>query len=96
MSTAEGSWWERSRAKMEALASEYGGVAIGVYFTLFFGTWAAFTVAIARGFDAGGAAASAGYVGGAYIATKATQPIRIAATAALTPLVAKGIRRLRG
>jgi hypothetical protein len=96
MTTSEGTWWQRSRDRMNALANEYGGVALGVYFTLFFGTWAGFTVAIARGFDGGSAAAGAGYIGGAYALTKLTQPVRIAATVALTPLVAKGIQRLRG
>lgn len=72
----------------EVLA-EYGPIALGVYFAIFFlvlgGAWAA----IAFGWQPRGAAAGVGTFAAAYIFTKLTQPVRIAATLALTPIVAR-------
>lgn len=82
-------WWASWRKRYEGLVEEYGWVAIGTYLALFFGTWFAFWVAIEVGFEPSGAASSAGTVGGAWVATKVTQPIRIGLTVVLTPLVVK-------
>ena len=43
-----------------------------------------------------GTVAQAGVLGAAYVATKATQPLRILATLALTPLIARLVRRGKG
>jgi hypothetical protein len=88
-------WWKASRAKLEELVNTYGYVAVAVYFTLFFGTWIGFWMAIGWGFDAESMAGGAGTIGGAYLATKATQPARIGLTALLTPLVARVVRWFR-
>lgn len=82
-------WWGSWRARYEALVEEYGWVAIATYFTIFFGTWFGFWVAIRSGYEPGGAAASAGTVGGAYVATKLTQPLRIGITLVLLPAVVR-------
>jgi hypothetical protein len=81
------------RQKLKALAAEYGKVAVFVWFGIFVLVFAAAAIAIHFGFEFEGAAGSAGTLGAAYIATKLTQPLRILATVALTPLVAKVVRR---
>ena len=66
-----------------------------VYLTIFavvlLGSWAA----IHFGWRPKSVGAGLGSFAAAYIATKLTQPLRIAATLALTPLVAKAYERLR-
>jgi hypothetical protein len=88
-------WWRTQRERYEKLVAEYGWTAVGVYVSLYLGTWFAFWVAITQGIDVGTAAAGAGTIGGAWVATKVTQPIRIGATLVITPLVVAGLRRLR-
>ncbi len=82
-----------NKERLKALLSEYGSVAIGTYFVIFGLVLAAFAVAISLGVEVEGATAQAGVLGAAYVATKLVQPLRIAATLALTPLVAKVLRR---
>lgn len=85
-------WWSDLRGRYEKVVEEFGRVAIGTYFVLFFGTWFSFWLAIRSGVAIEGAASTAGTVGGAYVATKLTQPVRIAATIVLAPLVMKLLR----
>ena len=56
------------------------------------GSW----FAIRTGWRPESAAGSAGTLAAAYVATKVTQPLRIAGTLVLTPLVAKLYERVRG
>jgi len=79
--------------KLKALLAEYGRVAIWTYFVIFGLVLVGFAVAIAYGFNVESAQGGAGVLGAAYLATKATQPLRIAATLVLTPLVARVVRR---
>jgi hypothetical protein len=88
--------WRELRSRYERLLEEYGAAAVAVYFTLFFGTLFGFWIAITYGFEPEGWVAGTGTIGGAYLATKLTQPIRIGATLLLTPLVVSAWRRLRG
>ena len=81
------------RNKWKTLLEEYGKVAIGVYLAIFAVVFIAAAIAIHLGFSFDGVAGSAGTLGGAWLATKLTQPIRILATVALTPLVAPLFRR---
>ena len=76
------------------LAQEYGPFALGTYFAIFAIVFAGFAAAISAGFEVEGAAGSVGLLGAAWLATKVTQPLRIAATLALTPLAAAALRRL--
>jgi uncharacterized membrane protein len=80
---------------MKEIATEYGAVAVVVYLVIFaavlLGSWAA----IHFGWRPKSVGAGLGSFAAAYIATKLTQPLRIAATLALTPLVAKAYERLR-
>lgn len=75
--------------------AEYGAVAIATYLVIFVMVWSGFAVAIGLGFQVESAGGSAGVIGAAYVATKLTQPFRIAGALALTPLVAKLLRRVR-
>lgn len=75
--------------------AEYGPIALGTYFAIFFVVLASFTGAIVFGFDVDSAQGTAGTLAAAYVATKLTQPLRILATLALTPLVARLVRRNR-
>ena len=84
------------RKRLESILAEYGTVAIVVYFTIFFATLAGFFVAIRMGWRTSSAGGQAGTLAAAWIATKLTQPVRIAATLVLTPVVAKLYERATG
>jgi hypothetical protein len=81
------------RKTLKQIASEYGGVAVAVYLVIFalvlLGTWAA----IHLGWNPRGVRGGVGTFTAAYLATKLTQPLRIAATLALTPVVARVLGR---
>jgi len=81
---------------VQKLLAEYGTIAVVVYFVIFFGVLGAFWLAIRFGWRPTSAAGSVGTFAAAYIATKLTQPLRIAATLVVTPLVAKLYERMRG
>src|SRR5687768_8073147 len=81
------------RNKWKTLLAEYGRVAIGVYLAIFALVFTGAAIAIHLGFSFEGVAGSAGTLGAAWLATKLTQPIRIIATVALTPLVAPLFRK---
>ncbi len=81
--------------RMKGILNEYGGLALTIYLILFALVLAGFAVAISLGFQTDSAAGSAGTLAAAWLATKLTQPLRILATLALTPLAAKLLRRLR-
>jgi hypothetical protein len=84
-----------TRERLKALLAEYGRVALYTYLALFVLVFAGFAIAIAAGLEVESAQGGAGVLGAAYLATKVSQPIRIAATLGLTPLVASAINRLR-
>jgi len=90
------SWWGRQSQKLKDHFAEYGTIAIIVYFGIFFATWAGFAIAISQGLEAEGVESGSGSIFGAWLATKATQPLRILATLASTPLVAAIWHRVRG
>lgn len=81
---------------VQNLLAEYGTVAVIVYFVIFFAVLLGFWLGTRFGWRPTSAAGSAGTLAAAYIATKLTQPIRIAATLLVTPLVAKLYERVRG
>lgn len=78
------------------MLAEYGATAAVVYFAIFFAVLGGFWIAIRMGWRAHSAAGTAGTLAAAYIATKLTQPLRIAATLVLTPAVARLYERVRG
>ena len=81
---------------IQNLLAEYGTVAVIVYFVIFFAVLGAFWLAIRLGWQPTSAAGSVGTFAAAYIATKLTQPLRIAATLVITPFIARLYERMRG
>lgn len=81
------------RKTLKHILVEYGTVALVVYLAIFFLVLFAFWTAIRFGWQPSGALANVGAFTAAYLATKVTQPLRIIATVALTPLVAKLVHR---
>jgi hypothetical protein len=89
---------------MKGLIAEYGMVALGVYWAIFFVSIGLFWVLLRMGIQASdvlsrlglqmeGTAGTAGTLGVAYVATKLLQPVRIALTFVLTPVVGKLLHR---
>jgi uncharacterized membrane protein HdeD (DUF308 family) len=89
------------RERIKPLLEEYGTFALVIYFGLFFLVWGVMTVICALGLrqvpvpEGWWSKLPLPLVAG-YIATKATQPLRIAATLVFTPAAAKLWERLRG
>jgi hypothetical protein len=77
------------KERFQAFLAEYGMMALWVYFGIFVLVLVGFAVAITFGFEVESAAGTAGTWAAAYIATKLTQPFRILATFALTPLAVR-------
>ena len=84
-----------TREKLKSLLEEYGRVAVVTYLVIWLSALAGFTVAISMGFRPTGVGSGAGLVLAVWVATKLTQPLRIAATLALTPIVAAALRKWR-
>jgi hypothetical protein len=84
------------RKTIQNIFVEYGAIAVVVYFAIFFLVIFGFWAAIRFGWQPSSAAGSVGVWTAAYIATKLTQPLRIIATLAVTPLVAKMYERVTG
>ncbi len=84
------------RKTLKNIFAEYGTIAVVVYLTIFalvlFGFWGA----IHLGWQPQSVTANVGGFTAAYLATKVTQPVRIASTLAITPVVAKVYGRLSG
>ena len=83
------------RKTLQNVLTEYGTVALVLYLAIFAivlcGTW----IAIRAGWSPTSVSGNAGTFAAAYVVTKLTQPLRIAATVVLTPLLAKGWERMR-
>ncbi|RMG11112.1 MAG: hypothetical protein D6731_16100 [Planctomycetota bacterium] len=82
------------RKRYQSLIAEYGAIAVVTYLFIFACVLVGFAAAIQLGVRVEGASAQAGTWFSAWVATKVTQPLRIAATLALTPAVAGVWRRL--
>ena len=95
------------RKTFNNLLAEYGAVFVVVYFTIFFGVlfgawaglrygWDPRPLVVRIGLSPDGLVANAGPWVIAYGVAKVTQPVRIAATLVLTPIVAKLWERVSG
>jgi uncharacterized membrane protein len=82
------------RQTFKNILAEYGTVAVVVYFTIFFAVLFGVWTAMRFGWRSDSTAAGVSTFAAAYVVTKLTQPLRIAATLALTPLVAKLYERV--
>lgn len=100
-----------TREKLKSLLAEYGNVALITYLVIWVLTLTGFAIAISTGVNVDavmgsiarffgssweGRTSGAGLAGLTWLATKLTQPLRIAATVALTPFVASLLRKRRG
>lgn len=85
-----------NRQRIKNLLAEYGRLAIYVYLVIFGLVLAGFAVAIQTGIKVESTAGKAGIWGAAWVATKVTQPLRILATLALTPVLARFLPGRRG
>ena len=83
-----------ANVRLKSLLSEYGPIALGTYLAIFALVLTSFAVAISMGMEIESATGGVGLFGAAYVATKLTQPFRIAATLVLTPIVARVVRRI--
>ena len=75
---------------------EYGVIALIVHYVIFAIVIVGFYLAIRSGWQSSSTAGSVGTWGAAYIAAKITQPLRIVATLAVTPFVARLYERVTG
>jgi len=77
-----------TREKFKKLLEVYGRLALVVYFGIFLATLVGFAIAISFGLELESAKGGAGLLMASWLATKLTQPLRIAGTLVLTPIVA--------
>lgn len=84
------------RKTLKQILIEYGVVGVVLYLAIFFlvlgGAW----LAMKSGFRPASVGSQTGTFLAAYIVTKLTQPLRIAATVILTPLIARLYERITG
>ena len=85
-----------SFTRFRELILEYGIIALIVHYAIFAVVIVGFWFAIRAGWRPTSSAGTAGSWGAAYIAAKITQPLRIIATLAITPLVARTYERITG
>lgn len=80
---------------LKEVLSEYGAIAVVVYLTLFAVVLIGSYFAIRFGWTTRSVAGSAGIWAAAYIVTKLTQPLRIAATVLLSAFIGRLWERRR-
>ncbi|MGA9525101.1 MAG: DUF1279 domain-containing protein [Myxococcaceae bacterium] len=83
------------KERLKALMEEYGGVALGTFLVIWVVTLGSLWTAVKLGWQPDSAAGEAGTFGAAYLMFRFTLPLRIGATAVLTPIVAKALERMR-
>jgi hypothetical protein len=83
------------RDRLNALLAEWGRLLLVVYFSIFGLVLVGFALAIKAGFGIDGTAGTVGTWGAAWVATKLTQPLRIAATLVITPALGALLKRFR-
>ena len=84
------------KERLQDLVTEYGAIALTIFFAIFLLTYLGFYLAITSGADVGDSAAgSTGTFVAAWLATKLTMPLRVAATLVLTPIAAAVLHRIK-
>ncbi|MBA2707786.1 MAG: hypothetical protein H0U59_08300 [Gemmatimonadaceae bacterium] len=81
------------RSTLQQIMAKYGAIAVVIYLTIFTLVLGGSYFAIRLGWAPTSIASNAGIFTAAYLFTKLTQPLRIAATAMLTPIVGRLWRR---
>lgn len=83
------------RKTLKQVLAEYGAIAVVLYLSIFAVVFVGSYFAIRLGWTPGSAAGNAGAWTAAYIVTKITQPLRIAATVLLTTFMGRVWERRR-
>ena len=83
------------KQRLSALFSEYGRIAVIVYFSLSILAIIGFSIAFGVGWEPTSATGVLGVIFAGWVAAKATLPLRILITLALTPMVSLAIDRWR-
>lgn len=83
------------KQRLSALFAEYGRIAVIVYFTLSFLAIIGFSVAFGFGWEPSTASGVLGVIFAGWVAAKATLPLRILITLAITPVVSLAVERVR-
>ena len=86
-------FWKAQKEKLTVLVERYGALVLAIYLSTFAISIVGFYIAIGLGFEVDGVAGDGARLATAYALTKLIQPFRILLTAALTPLVARLIRK---
>lgn len=81
------------RKTLQHVLAQYGPIAVVLYLVIFASVLGASYFAIRAGWAPESVAGKTSTFAAAYIVTKLTQPLRIVATAALTPLVGRWYKR---
>jgi hypothetical protein len=81
------------KQRLKAHFADYGRIAIYTYLAISVMTIAGFSIAIGMGVAPSSATGVFGVIGAGWVAAKATMPLRILATLALTPLIASLLQR---
>ena len=76
------------KERLKAHFAEYGTIALYTYIALSILTIAGFSIAIGAGIEPSSASGVLGVIGAAWLAAKATMPIRILITLGITPVIA--------
>ena len=84
-----------TREKLKVLLEQYGRIAIYTYLVIWLAVLGGFIIAISAGLSVATKTGGAGVLLSAWLATKLTQPLRIAGTLAATPLVAAALKKWR-
>lgn len=84
------------KQRLSAHFNEYGQIAIITYFSLSILTIIGFSIAIGIGTSPESTTGVLGVIAAGWVAAKATMPVRILITLAVTPVVAVVVKRLRG
>jgi len=86
-----------TREKLKLLLEEYGRIVLWVYLVIWLVVLGSFALVISAGFNVKSVSTSGlGVLGAAWLATKLTQPLRIAATLVLTPAISAALKKWRG
>lgn len=82
------------KARLAKQFADYPKIAIITYLTMSVLTIIGFSIAIGVGAQPSSATGILGVIGAGWLAAKATVPLRILATLAITPLIATLVRRI--
>ncbi|MEK7401717.1 MAG: hypothetical protein AABZ80_05070 [Gemmatimonadota bacterium] len=86
--------FRKSLARLRHLIVEYGVIALMVHYVIFAVVIVGFWWGIRAGWQPSDASGNVGSWTAAYVAAKITQPLRIIATVAVTPVIARLYERM--